>query len=165
MKTILKRKKLGKTDYKKRFGLLKSGKARIAIRKTNKYIIIQYIKSKESRDSVVMGITSKELLKYGWPEKIKGSLKSIPAAYLTGILAGKRIIKMDKNADAIIDLGLARNVSGSRLYASLKGLIDAGLNINCEEKIFPKDERIKGKHLRQDFSKTFEDIKSKITKE
>ena len=72
----LKRRFQGKTDYKARIILLKSRKARIVFRRTNRYIIGQYVKSKEAKDYVVVGITSKELLKYGWHETRKGSLKS-----------------------------------------------------------------------------------------
>ena len=92
MRTIKRRRKEGKTDYKKRLGLLKSKKPRIVFRRTNKYLIVQYIESKEAKDKVIITITSKNLLKYGWPENATGALKSIPAAYLIGYLIGKQII-------------------------------------------------------------------------
>ena len=88
MMTLKRRRKEYKTDYKKRFALLKSGLPRIIFRKTNRYLIAQYVKSKEAQDAIVLGIDSKELLKYGWPEK--ESIKSSPASYLTGYLFGKK---------------------------------------------------------------------------
>ena len=93
LKTIKKRRKEAKTDYSRRLKLLKSGKSRLTIRITNRYLIAQYVTSKESQDRVTFGITSKILIKYGWPENTKGSLKSIPAAYLTGYLTGRKIQK------------------------------------------------------------------------
>ena len=92
MKTLKRRRKEYKTDYKKRFGLLKSGVPRIVFRKTNKYVSAQYVTSKEAQDKVILGISSKNLIKYGWPEISKGSLKSITASYLTGYLVGKKIL-------------------------------------------------------------------------
>ena len=92
MKTLKKRRRQYKTDYANRLELLKSEKPRIVFRKTNSYIIAHYVVSKEAQDKTQIGISSKHLLKYGWPEKFKGSLKSIPAAYLTGYLIGKQII-------------------------------------------------------------------------
>ena len=89
MKTIRKRRKQGKTNYLKRIKLLKSGKPRVVFRKTNRYIIAQYIISKEAKDSISIGINSKILLNYGWPKEKMGSLKSLPASYLTGYLMGK----------------------------------------------------------------------------
>ena len=96
MKTIRKRRKKGKTNYRRRIGLLKSEMPRVVIRKSNKYISIQYVKSNGAKDKVVVGASSKELIKYGWPENLAGSLKSVPAAYITGYLTGKKIIKKEK---------------------------------------------------------------------
>jgi len=161
------RRREGKTDYKARLILLKSELPRIVIRKTNKYIIIQYIKSKESKDFVVVGTTSKELLKYGWPKEWKGSLKSIPAAYLTGLLVGKEILekegeKQKKEIEAIFDIGLTRSTKGSRVYAVLKGLIDAGIRIKYKPEILPEKERIEGMHMKKDVKKIINEIKNRI---
>ena len=93
MKTLKRRRREGKTDYLKRLKLLKSEKPRIVFRKTNKYIIGQYVKSEEARDKVIFNVVSKELFKYKWPKEFQGSLKSISASYLTGYLIGKEIKK------------------------------------------------------------------------
>jgi large subunit ribosomal protein L18 len=155
MKTIRKRRKQSKTDYLKRIKLLKSRKPRLVFRKTNKYIIAQYIISKEARDSVKIGINSKILLKYGWPKEKVGSLKSLSASYLIGYLMGKRILK-DKLEEPIIDFGMIRTIHKTKVFAFLKGLVDSGLNIKYKEETFPKEERIMKKDI------NINEIKSKI---
>jgi len=154
------RRREGKTDYSKRINLLKGESPRIIFRKTNKYIIAEYIKSKEAQDSVEIGLTSKALLGYGWPESATGSLKSVTASYLLGILMGKKI-EGKKNLP-VIDFGMIRNVHKSRAYAFLKGLIDSGIKITHKEGIFPDEKRLKGEHLSNKVP--FEQIKSKIMK-
>ncbi len=163
MKTLKRRKLEGKTDYGKRLKLLKSYSPRIVFRKTNRYIIAQYVTSREAQDKVEVGVTSKDLKEFGWPDEFEGSLKAIPAAYLTGLLIGKEIIKK-KLKTPIVDFGMIRAISKNRAYAFVKGLIDAGIKINCSEEQFPEEERISGKNLKEDFSKTFKEIKSKIEK-
>lgn len=157
------RRKARKTDYKKRFGMLKSEKPRLVMRKTNKYIIAQYVTSDETKDMVEIGVTSKHLMKYGWPEKFRNSLKSIPAAYLTGLLIGKKITK-EKKETPIIDLGMLRSLHKTKVFAFIRGIIDSGLEIKHDEKIFPEENRIKGKDLKEEFS-DFDEIKSKIERE
>ena len=164
MKTLKRRRKENKTDYIKRINLLKGGFPRIVFRKTNRYIIAGYVISKEAQDKVELGITSKALLKHGWPKEFQGSLKSIPAAYLTGFLFGKKILGK-KLETPVIDMGMIRNLHKNKVFGFLKGLKDSGLNIKCEEKYCPEESRIKGKHLKRDFSKTFEEIKLKLNKE
>ena len=164
MKTIQKRRRReNKTDYLTRLKLLKSEKPRLVFRKTNTAIISQYILSDEAKDKAVIGITSKALLKYGWPESFKGSLKSITAAYLTGYLMAKKIQKQ-KLEVPIVDFGMLRTLHKTKIFSFLKGLIDGGIKVNCKEEAFPEEERIEGKNLKEDFSKHFNEIKSKIDK-
>jgi len=159
MKINKRRRIEGKTNYKKRIRLLKAGAGRIVFRKTNKYIIGQYIKSKEAQDSVARGIDSKILIKYGWPKEASGSLKSLPACYLTGLLLGRKIIDKEGKTKAVLDIGLLRNTPKSRMYAFLKGVIDAGVDIPCSAE-FPDESRIFGRHLKKNIN--FEKIKEKI---
>ena len=140
MKTIRRRRKEAKTDYKLRFNLLKSEKPRLVIRKTNKYTLAQIVTSDIAQDKVLLTISSKELLSKGWPEDKKGSLKNLAACYLTGILVGKKSKNLIK--EAISDIGMHRNIRGSRIYSLVKGAKEAGLNIEVDEKVLPKDERI-----------------------
>lgn len=162
-KTQKRRRRECKTDYLNRMKLLKSEKPRLVFRKTNTAVIVQYIESDESKDKILFGVTSKVLLKYGWPENFKGSLKSIPASYLTGYLVAKKIQK-DKLNTPIVDLGMQRVFHKGKIFAFIKGLIDAGLEIECKEEAFPEEERIIGKNMREDFSKTFSEVKLKIDK-
>ena len=152
------RRREAKTDYLTRVKLLKSGKARIVFRKTNKYIIAQYITSKEAKDKVKIGISSKILLKYGWPKEKTGSLKSLPAAYLTGYLIGNKIIK-NKLENPIMDLGMIRTIHKTKAFSFLKGLVDSGVKIECKEEAFPKEERI----MKKEFN--INEIKTKIDSE
>jgi len=164
MKKLFKRRRQeGKTDYANRLHLLQSGTPRIAFRKTDRYIIVQYITSKEAQDKVEIGITSKNLKSYGWPKEFEGSLKSVTASYLTGFLLGKEILAK-KLKTPIVDLGMMRVIGKNKAFAFLKGVIDAGIKIQCPEENFPEEDRISGKHLKSDFSKTFKEIKSKIEK-
>ncbi|MEK6842445.1 MAG: 50S ribosomal protein L18 [Nanoarchaeota archaeon] len=163
MKTIKRRRKENRTDYGKRFKMLKSERPRIVFRKTNKHIIAQYVTGKETQDKIEIGVSSKALLKHGWPEEFKGSLKSITASYLTGLLVGKKILK-EKKQTPIVDLGMIRNIHKTKTFAFLKGLADSGLKIKHDAKTFPEKDRIEGKHLKKDFSKTFEKVKLNIEK-
>lgn len=159
MKSIKQRRQANKTDYLHRLKLLKSGKPRVIFRRTNRYIIAQYVKSSEARDKVVIGLDSRELLKFGWPESAKGSLKSISASYLTGYLIGKQI-KSKKLETPIVDFGMLRTLHKTKLFGFLKGMIDAGVEINCKDEAFPDDLRISGEHLKNKIP--FEEIKNKI---
>lgn len=152
-----------KTNYTKRIKLLSGAKPRILFRKTNKYIITQYITSKNAQDRVEISINSKEILKYGWPKDAQGSLKSTTASYFTGYLIAKKIIK-DKKQIPVFDIGMIRKIHKTRAYAFLKGLIDAGLKIQYNEAkdIFPVEERTKGKHLKHKID--FEKIKLAMDK-
>jgi large subunit ribosomal protein L18 len=144
--------------------MLKGETPRVIFRKTNRYIIAEYVTSHEAQDKVEIGLTSKKLKKFGWPDEFDGSLKSIPAAYLTGFLMGKEISKK-KLATPIVDVGMTRTLSKNKIFAFINGLVDAGIKIKCPKENFPENERIEGKNLKKDFSKTFKEIKSKIEKE
>ena len=158
MRTEKRRRRECKTDYKLRMGLLKSSKPRIVIRRTNKYFVVQAIESFEAQDKVIKGVSSKDLIAKGCDEKSAGSLKSVPAAYLTGLLLAKEL----KTKDFIIDLGMAKNIAGNRNYAVVKGLIDGGLNINANPESLPSDERINGEHMSEDAQKLITKVKAKI---
>ena len=161
MKTQRRRRKENKTDYGKRVKLLKGETPRAIFRKTNRYIIAEYVESKEAQDRIILGITSKILLKYGWPEDMKGSLKSLPASYLTGFLFGKRILKK-KLKNPLIDIGMNRSVKKGRVFSFVKGLIDSGIHVNCKAEILPEKDQFEGKRLKKDFSSIFSKIKNKI---
>ena len=161
-RTQKRRRREGKTDYKLRMGLLKSGLARIIIRKTNKYFIVQAVESDEARDKVLAGVTSKELINLGWDKKFKGSLKSLPAGYLTGLLFAKKLRDKKINNKFILDLGLARTIHGNRLYAVVKGLVDGGVKLDVNEKVLPPEKRLKGEHLKPELKEIISKVKEKL---
>ena len=160
MKVGKRRRKEAKTDYAKRIKLLKSNSPRLVFRKTNKYFIVQYIVSKEAKDEIKLGTTSKELLKFSWPKEFAGSLKSISAAYLLGLLMSKKI-KENKLEKPIVDFGMIKMLHKTKTYAFLKGLKDGGLDIDCDNKFCPDESRLKGEHMKNKIP--FEEILNRIS--
>jgi len=138
----------GKTDYQKRLRLLKSRKLRVVIRASNDHMRVQIVQSKLGGDKVIISAFSRELTsKYGW----SANTGNIPAAYLTGYLAGLKA-KTKNIQDAIFDLGIFYH--RNRILAACKGLVDTGINIPYREEFFPEglEERIKGTHI-EDYAK------------
>jgi len=133
-----------KTNYTKRLILLKGKVPRLVVRKTNKYIILQIVESSHAQDKVVYSVNTKELLKQSWPEAKKGSLKSVTASYLGGLLLGKKA--KDLKQEIILDSGLISNTYSSRVYAAVKGVADSGIKIKFNEKVVPSEERIKNNY-------------------
>lgn len=137
------RKREGKTDYRKRLKLLLSGRPRAVIRKSLKNIAIQFVEYGQGGDKVIAAASSKELeKKYRW----NTSRSNIPLSYLTGIVAGKKAMEKGLK-EAVLDIGLAESVRGSRVYAALKGIVDAGMKINYSEDITPPKEALEGKRI------------------
>lgn len=149
-----------KTDYKARLSLLESGKPRIVARKSNRYILVQAVTTSGAQDHVIATMTSKALLAKGWPAANAASLKSLPAAYLTGFLFAQQLLqRKDKQEEAIFDIGMHRNIHKSRLYAVLKGLLDAGLDIPHSDEALPSEEDIqRTPHLRDILAKMRQSI-------
>lgn len=141
------RKREGKTNYKKRLKLLISKTPRLVIRSTNKQIIVQIAEYNPDGDKIICGANSGILKKSGW----KYSCNSLPACYLTGLLLGKKAL-LKKTNKAILDSGLQTLVPGSRIYAALKGVIDAGIKVPASDKVFPSEERLSGAHITSFFS-------------
>jgi large subunit ribosomal protein L18 len=152
------RRREGKTDYRKRLKLLRSGKVRMVVRKSLKNTQIQFVQYKEGGDNILISANSNELInKYNW----KFSTSTTPAAYLTGILAGKRA--KEKGIDeCVLDTGRHPPVTGSKVFASIKGVVDAGVECLYNEGKIPSEDRIMGKHLDKDIMPSVNEIKSKI---
>lgn len=136
------RRREGRTNYKKRLKLVLSRKPRLVVRKFSHHISCQIIEYSKEGDRTLVSSHSRNLLKYGW----KAGLKNIPAAYLTGLLVGLRAKKMGIN-EAVLDIGLHVPKKGGKLYACLKGAVDAGMEIPHDESIFPPEERINGSFI------------------
>ncbi len=112
----------------------------VTVQISNENTQVQIHKPELSGDKVIASAHSRYLISKGW----KGSRKNIPAAYLTGYLAGKKALgKGAKNA--ILYSGTRKYTQ--RMAAALKGVVDAGLEIPADSETFPPEERIKGEHL------------------
>ncbi len=105
--THFRRRREGETDYAKRLALLKSGKPRMVVRKTNKYVIVQFTKQGERGDNVVATVTSRELKKIGFPGKC-----NTPSAYLAGLWAAKKA-RGKGIEEIVLDIGLHAASRGS----------------------------------------------------
>lgn len=136
------RRREGKTNYRKRKALILSGKPRLVVRGTLKNVIVQVIAAKPQGDEVLVSAHSRELIKYGWAAP-RGN---IPAAYLTGYLCGLKA-KRKGLEEAVLDIGLHSPSKGSRVFAALKGAVEAGLNIAHSEEKLPEEDRLVGKHI------------------
>jgi large subunit ribosomal protein L18 len=137
------RRKERKTNYHKRKKLLKSKKLRLVIRASNNHIRVQFVESKLGGDKVLISAFSKELAKkFGY----NGNTGNIPAAFLTGCLAGIRAQKANIK-EAILDLGIFYH--RNRVLSAFKGVLEAGIEVPHSEEFFPEgiEERTNGNHI------------------
>ncbi|MFW9983933.1 MAG: 50S ribosomal protein L18 [Candidatus Odinarchaeota archaeon] len=141
-KVPFRRRRESKTDYHARRRMVGSGRPRLVVRKTGTRIIVQLIEALPEGDRSVAAADSRQLKQFGWD----AGIKNIPAAYLTGFLAGHRAIKNGVTA-AIVDIGLTKPIPGSRIFSAVRGVIDSGVTIPCSDKMFPEEKRIRGEHI------------------
>lgn len=136
------RRREGRTDYRLRKKLLLSGKPLFTVRRSNKYVHVMITVPDIGGDKTLVYVLSKILAKkYGWV-----SLKNLPAAYLTGLIAGL-IAKKKGIKEAIVNLGRAWTKRASIPYAAAMGALEAGLNIPIGESALIDESRIKGEHI------------------
>jgi len=152
------RRREGITDYRKRLKLLKSKKIRMVVRKSLKTTTVQFVEYKERGDHVIISADSKELVKkYNW----KYSTSSTSAAYLTGVIAGKKA--KDKGIkECVFDIGRNIPTTGGKIFASLKGAIDAGISCPHDESKIPNEDRIYGKHIDDKITNSVNEVKKEI---
>ncbi len=137
---ILRRIREEKTNYKKRKIMLMGKRDFVTVQISNENTQVQIHKPEMAGDKIIASAHSRYLISKGW----KGSRKNIPAAYLTGYLAGKKAVgKGAKNA--LLYSGTRKYTQ--RMAAALKGVIDAGLEVAADSETFPPEKRIKGEHL------------------
>jgi len=137
-----------------------SPKYRLIVRFTNRRVIVQVAYATIIGDRTVCQALSTELPKYG----ISCGLTNYAAAYATGLLCGRRLLKrygMDDefkgveevNAEeyhiedehegdrrpfkVLLDVGLMRTSVGARCFGAMKGAADAGLHVPHTAKRFP----------------------------
>lgn len=137
----LRRREEQRTDYKKRLQLLKSGEHRAVIRLSNNHAQVQVVAYHPDGDDTVTAAVSKHLQEHGWDHHTG----NIPAAYLTGYLAGKRAL--DAGVETVVpDLGVYRPEYGGREYAVIAGLRDAGMDLKVADEVLPDETRLHGEH-------------------
>jgi len=137
-------------------------KYRLVVRFTNRDIIVQIVSSEIIGDKVFASAYAHELKAYG----IKHGLTNWAAAYATGLLCARRALKklslddtfegvaeatgefnLTEVADAdgesrrpfkvVLDAGLKRTSTGSRVFGAMKGASDGGLLIPHSPNRFP----------------------------
>lgn len=161
-----KRRREGKTDYYARLRLTiqvknkyNTPKYRLIVRFSNKDITCQVAYSRIEGDMILCAAYSHELPRYG----IKVGLTNYAAAYCTGLLLARRLLKKlgldqlyigctevtgeEYNVEAVedgpgafrcyLDVGLMRTTTGARVFGAMKGAVDGGLNIPHSTKRFP----------------------------
>ena len=151
------RRNKGITNYRKRLALLKSGIPRAVVRFSNAKVIVQIIEFSIKGDNVLASASSVDVAGMGW----KGSKTNVPAAYLSGMLAAKKALKAGIDS-AVLDIGRITPTAGGRAFATLKGLVDGGLNIPHSDNLFPSDDRINGSHISDKIAAEFEKVSKKI---
>ena len=136
------RKRSGKTDYKKRLKILLANKPRLVVRKSSKNIIGQVVEYGENGDRVLISASSKELEKLGWGF----GRANMPCAYLVGFLIAKKAEKKRIN-QVVFDIGRQAPISASRVFCFLKGAVDGGLDVPHSKEVLPSEDRLRGKHI------------------
>ena len=137
------RRREGKTNYRTRRALVLSRVPRLVVRLTLKHALIQIIEAEARGDKVMVSAHSRELVnKYGW----LSNCGNIPSAYLTGLLCGYKA--MTKGIDkAFLDVGLHIPSKGTRVFAALKGVLDAGIEVPHSEDIIPDENTVSGNQI------------------
>lgn len=136
------RRREGRTDYKARKALIISKLPRVVTRVSLRHMNIQMIEATPAGDRVIASAKSQELRSYGW----KTTCGNLPSAYLTGLLCGVRASER-KVKEAVPDIGLTQPTKGARIFAAMKGVVDAGVNVPHSTEKLPSEERLKGQHI------------------
>ncbi len=142
------RRREGKTDYKARKALVVSGLPRVVTRGSHKHMNVQIVEAATMGDKVVASANSQELKRYGW----KTACGNLPSAYLTGFLCGVRA-GAKKVEKAVADIGLHQPTKEARVFAALKGVIDAGIDVPHKTEKMPGEKRLKGQSI-ADYAKS-----------
>ncbi len=164
-KVAFRRRREGRTDYHQRLRLLLSKEDRVVVRKSSRHMKVQLVAPGSEGDITLSSAVSKELEKYGY----NASSRNTTAAYLTGLLFGYRALNKGYEY-GVLDLGLQASTSGSRVYATLKGIVDAGFEIPHNSSVLPSDERIRGEHIAEymegsNLPEIFDAVREKISAE
>lgn len=150
------RRREGRTDYKQRLSLLKSGKPRAVVRRQSQTTTVQFIAYDPEGDRVLAQATSRDLEGFGW----EGHPGNLPAAYLTGLLAATRGLEAGVE-EAVLDVGQHNPRAGSGIFAALAGIVEGGIEVPHGD-VLPDDERLSGDHISDDVASMTETVASNI---
>lgn len=157
-RVAFRRRREGRTDYKRRVALLKGRQPRVVVRRSLTNVRVQLVAFTPEGDRVLASADGRELAKLG----LQGtSGKSVPAAYLTGLLAGQRAKQAGVSA-AVLDLGRQVPSKGGRVFAALKGVVDAGVEVPHDDDVLPDEDRLTGGHIEGFDSSQVETVKNRI---
>ncbi len=159
-RVAFRRRRESRTDYYARRKLLASHETRAVVRRSNRNIIVQFVDFTMTGDTVAAAADTKDLMKMGWTY----ACSNIPAAYLVGYMAGQKAKKAGIEY-AVLDIGMANPQRGGVLFAVVKGLTDAGVEIPCGEGMFPAEDRINGKHIDDKIEGAVNSMKQKLEAE
>ncbi len=149
----LKRIRQRKTNYRKRSGILIGRRPFIITKISGQNISAQALKPTLTGDIVIASAHSRELIRHGW----KGSMNSMPACYLTGLLLGKKTIEKGAT-NAVLYTG--NNPFTTKVAACLKGIVDSGIKIPVSKESLPGDDRVSGEHI-ANYAKLLKDSEEK----
>lgn len=129
------RRREGKTNYAKRLALVKSGKPRMVVRRSNAGVVVQFVEFDPKGDRTLLTVTGSQLSKLcQWPSK-----RNVWTAYLAGLMAGRMAHKKGVT-EFVLDIGMYTPSRGSMLFAALKGAADAGLKASFDKEKVPEDK-------------------------
>jgi large subunit ribosomal protein L18 len=129
------RRREGKTNFAKRLALVKSGKTRMVVRRSNKNIVVQFVDFDPKGDKTLLTVSGTHLAKlYKWPSK-----RNVWTAYLAGLMAGK-MAKKKGVKEFVLDMGMYVPSKGSVVFAAQKGAADAGLGTLFDKEKMPESK-------------------------
>jgi large subunit ribosomal protein L18 len=153
-KIYFRRRREGKTNFAKRLALVKSGRTRMVVRRSNQNILVQFIDFDPKGDKTLLTVSGTHLAKqFKWPSK-----RNVWTAYLAGLMAGKLAQKKGVK-DFVLDMGMYMPSKGSVVFAAQKGAADSGLKTSFDKEKVPESklssppEKYKG---------IFDEVKNKI---
>ncbi len=134
-RVAFRRRREGKTNYAKRLALVKSGKPRMVVRRSNAGVIVQFVEFDPKGDRTLLTVSGSQLSKlYQWP-----AARNVWTAYLAGLMAG-RLAHKKGVSEFVLDIGMYTPSKGSLLFAALKGAADAGLKTSFDKDKVPEQK-------------------------
>lgn len=154
-RVYFRRRREGKTNFAKRLALVKSGKTRMVVRRSNRNLVVQFIDFGQTGDRTLLTVTGAHLSKlYKWPSR-----RNVWTAYLAGLLAGKMAQKKGVK-EFVLDMGMYMPSKGSVVFAAQKGAADSGLSTSFDSGKAPEAKLASPPDKYKDI---FNDVKGKIS--